>query len=312
MGEKKKKYPYLWAVIYGVFLAAYAAYTMLHTFVIPRDVVSPEDMTVYGEKESTENRATAQTEEPAAPEITENSYKSNCLEVTLIKLRRNDTDVYLADVLVKDVSYLRTGLAQGKFGRNLRQTTSGMAKDNGAIIAVNGDYYGFRDSGFVLRNHYLYRENARTGQGNEDLVVWGDGSFEIIVEGETTARELVEAGAVHIFSFGPGLIEGGEIKVTADSEVKQSTYSNPRTAMGMIEPLHYLLAVSDGRTAASEGLSLLQLAQIMKEYGCEVAYNLDGGGSSTMCFMGEVVNKPVNSGSTVGERWVSDIVYIGE
>ena len=42
-----------------------------------------------------------------------------------------------------------------------------------------------------------------------------------------------------------------------------------------------------------------------------MVYNLDGGGSSTMYFNGEVVNKPVAYGSTVVERNVSDIIYIG-
>ena len=53
--------------------------------------------------------------------------------------------------------------------------------------------------------------------------------------------------------------------------------NNPRTAIGMISPLHYVIIVSDGRTSKSEGLSLYQLAGLFKEEGCTVAYNLDGG-----------------------------------
>ena len=71
-----------------------------------------------------------------------------------------------------------------------------------------------------------------------------------------------------------------------------------------------MLVVSDGRTSESEGLSLYQLATLMKDYGCEIAYNLDGGGSSTMWFNGQVINKPT-SGRSIEEREVSDIVYIG-
>jgi exopolysaccharide biosynthesis protein len=80
--------------------------------------------------------------------------------------------------------------------------------------------------------------------------------------------------------------------------------------MGMIEPLHYVFIVSDGRTSKSAGLSLYQLAQVYLEYDCEFAYNLDGGGSATMVFNGRVINIPTD-GSYVGERKVSDIVYIG-
>jgi exopolysaccharide biosynthesis protein len=78
----------------------------------------------------------------------------------------------------------------------------------------------------------------------------------------------------------------------------------------MIDALHYIFVVSDGRTSQSAGLTLLQLAEVMQEYGCTVAYNLDGGGSSTMVFNGEVINNPTD-GRSFGERKVSDIIYIG-
>ena len=94
-------------------------------------------------------------------------------------------------------------------------------------------------------------------------------------------------------------------------EVGVAMSSNPRTAVGIVDELHYVFVVSDGRTKESEGLSLVQLAEFMKEHGCKTAYNLDGGGSSTMYFNGRIVNKPVNRGSTISERSVSDIVYIG-
>jgi exopolysaccharide biosynthesis protein len=71
------------------------------------------------------------------------------------------------------------------------------------------------------------------------------------------------------------------------------------------------MVVSDGRTTESVGLSLLQLAEIMDQLGCEQAYNLDGGGSTTMYFNGEVINNPTSNGRKSKERSVSDIVYIG-
>ena len=130
-------------------------------------------------------------------------------------------------------------------------------------------------------------------------------------EANSDAQALADEGAVQIFSFGPGLVEDGEITVNEATEVDQAMRSNPRTAIGMIEPLHYLLVVSDGRTDESEGLTLMELAQVMQDLGCQTAYNLDGGGSSTMWFMGEVVNVPTDWRS-IRERSVSDIVYIGE
>ena len=112
-------------------------------------------------------------------------------------------------------------------------------------------------------------------------------------------------------SFGPALIENGTISVTEEDEVGKAMASNPRTAIGIIDDLHYVFVVSDGRTEESEGLSLLELAEFMDSIGVETAYNLDGGGSSTMYFNGAVVNNPTTSGRSVKERSVSDIVCIG-
>ena len=87
---------------------------------------------------------------------------------------------------------------------------------------------------------------------------------------------------------------------------------NPRTAIAMVDELHYLLVVSDGRTRESEGLSLYEFAEFLKARGAVTAYNLDGGGSSTMVFCGKVVNQPTTNGKSIRERSVSDIVYIGK
>ena len=146
----------------------------------------------------------------------------------------------------------------------------------------------------------------------EDLVLYEDGSVGILRESEYTAEEIKESGAVDIFSFGPGLVIDGEVTVSSGDEVKRAQVTNPRTAFGLISPLHYLFVVSDGRTDESTGLSLLELADLMKELGCVTAYNLDGGGSSTIWFNGKVLNQPTTFGDTIAEREVSDIVYIGK
>ena len=244
------------------------------------------------------------------PIITDISYQDANIQISIETIRAYDTDIYIADVVVSNVAYLKTALAQNTFGTNVKDTTSTIAAEHEAILAINGDYYGFRNTGFVIRNGVLYRTAARSGS-NDALVVQADGSFEIVDESRSDAQALYDAGALQVFSFGPGLIENGEIAVTSDSEVSKSRSSNPRTAIGMIDPLHYIFVVSDGRTSQSAGLSLLELAEIMQSYGATEAYNLDGGGSSTMVFNGEVVNNPTD-GRSNGERRVSDIIYIGE
>ena len=304
-------------MIFGILLTGYAVFTLLDAFVLPRDLVVLESAR---EPEISENSAVSQVAEEAEqlpeeteqqePIVTQNSYQSKNISITIETIERYNTQVYVADIQLADASFLKTALAGNTFGRNVGQTTSEIAKANDAILAVNGDYYGFRDRGFVIREGYLYRDTVQ-GDGYEDLVIYEDGRLEVIEEAVSDASALAEAGAVQIFSFGPGLIRSGEITVTEGSEVEQSMQSNPRTAIGQIGDLHYLLVVSDGRTEESEGLTLLELAQVMEEYGCHTAYNLDGGGSSTMWFMGEVINHPTN-GWRDGERSISDIVYIGE
>lgn len=310
--HEKKRHPYRWGVIYGLLLTAYTVFTLLDAFVIPRDIVYLDELSSSSSSSSSEEASTSSEESTQnEPVVTDTSYQSDNISITLTTQRIQDTQVYIADVQLKDASLLRAGLADGAFGRNVGEATSVIAEEVGAILAINGDYYGFRDESFVMRNGYLYRDTARSGYGNDDLVIYEDGTFAIVDEANSDAQALADEGAVQIFSFGPGLVEDGEITVNEATEVEQAMRSNPRTAIGMIEPLHYLLVVSDGRTDESEGLTLMEIAQVMQDLGCQTAYNLDGGGSSTMWFMGEVVNVPTD-GRSIRERSVSDIVYIGE
>ena len=244
----------------------------------------------------------------AAAQDADWSYSDDNIAVAISKLRAYDTDIYIADVRVSSAEYLKTALAQNAFGRNLKEETSDMAEANNAILAINGDYYGFRDDGYVLRNGVLYREQASSG--TDALVVYADGTMAAADQDTVAASELADTGAWQVLSFGPVLIQDGKVAVGEQDEVDQAKTSNPRTAIGMVEPLHYIVVVSDGRTDESAGLSLYELAQVMKDAGATFAYNLDGGGSSTMWFQGETINNP-SSGHRSGEREVSDIVYFG-
>ena len=239
---------------------------------------------------------------------TDTTYSDGNITVTLKEYRENDSTIYVADVQLTDSSYLKTALAQGSYGRNVTQKTSEIAENVNAVLAVNGDYYGAQENGYVIRNGKLYRDTAIANQ--EDLVIYEDGSFGIINESDVTAQELIEKGAVQTLSFGPALVQNGKITVSENEEVGQAMASNPRTAIGIIDDNHYVFVVSDGRTSESEGLSLYELAEFMDSLGVETAYNLDGGGSSTMYFNGSVVNN-TTGGMGNSERSVSDIVYIG-
>jgi exopolysaccharide biosynthesis protein len=255
---------------------------------------------------SVENSANDTPQEESEPEISESSYSDKNINITIETTRIDDTTVYIADIQIADPSYLKTALAQNTYGRNVEQTTSAMAVAHNAIFAVNGDYYGFRDEGFVLRNGVLYRDN---GDG-QALVIDANGNLSVVSERDANLSSLAADGATQALSFGPALVLDGEIAVAQGDEVGRAKESNPRTAIGQIGELHYLIVVSDGRTDESEGLSLTALAEVFTDRGATIAYNLDGGGSATMVFMGEVINNPT-SGRRIKEREVSDIVYIG-
>lgn len=347
--NKKKRNIRLRAAVtvYTAALLAYAVWALLEAFVIPHGIVSLDSIANQTQSEETQrsgsgdeagsrtdsgiNSDTDNSESGSDTDssddadsqdsdsssgsenavITDTSYRDDNISITISTTRLLDTNIYVADVILSDASCLKTALAGNAFGRNLTETTSSMAQQHNAIFAVNGDYYGFRTSGYVMRDGYLYRSTRADDSSQEDLVFYPDGSMEIIREADVTAQDLEEKGATDIFSFGPGLVQDGEVTVTEGEEVDRAQVTNPRCAIGMLSPLHYVFVVSDGRTTESTGLSLLELAQVMQDLGCTTAYNLDGGGSATMWFNGTVINKPTTFGDTIEERAVSDIIYIG-
>jgi exopolysaccharide biosynthesis protein len=277
--------------IYAICLISLFAIALLVIFVIPQN----------GTKVTT----TTSSVETGTVTTTDTSYEDDNIKITITEERVDETNVYIADVQIKNIEYLKTAFADNTYGLNYKETTSDIASSVNAILAINGDYYGFRSKGFVVRNGTLYRT---TSNGNQSLLIKTDGSFAIVDEDTTSLSSLDDIWQA--FSFGTALITDSTISVTTSEEVAQSMTSNPRTAIGIIDNLHYVFVVSDGRTSSNAGLTLYQLATVMKDLGCITAYNLDGGGSTTMYFNGNVVNNPT-SGTTSGERKVSDIIYVG-
>ncbi len=303
-----------WAVLYSVFLIAFTVYLAMDTFVISR-VYTVVTETNSETESGTESTAAFDTEEKNEIDsdteavASETAYIDENIQITITEYREYDTSIYVADIILSSPEYLQTAFAQNAYGRNVTEKTSEIAESAGAILAINGDYYGAQEDGYVFRNGVLYRNTSSSGQ--EDLVIYEDGSFAIINETDVTGEELLADGAQQVLSFGPALIENGTVVVSENDEVGKAKTSNPRTAIGIVDNLHYMFVVSDGRTDENAGLSLLQLSKFMKEFGVTTAYNLDGGGSSTMYFNGKVINNPTTNGRSIAERSVSDIVYIG-
>ena len=309
MSVKKILYP----IIFAVCLISFTVYLLLDTFIIEQvytPIMPLPSETEYTEPE-TENE-TVQTEMPeenTEPIITDNYYFDGEIEITITQYREYDSDIYVADVKLADVKYLKTAFAKNTFGKNIKQETSVIAQDNNAIFAVNGDFYGSQESGFVLKNGLLYRADPIKKQ--EDLVIFYDGSFDFVIETEVSAYDLYENGAYQILAFGPSLLKNGQPTGSNNAPRGAIKKNNPRTAIGRVNDLHYTFVVCDGRTDISKGMTTDELAEFMQNLGIIDAYNLDGGGSATMYFNGKLVNNPTFDGNNFEERNVSDIVYVG-
>ncbi|MDN4474385.1 phosphodiester glycosidase family protein [Demequina sp. SYSU T00192] len=243
----------------------------------------------------------AVAEDAADITVTEHTYGSGDDQATY----------YVADVVLSDITQLRSAFAQDAFGENIVEYPSDIAADVGAALAINGDYYGFRTTGIEIRNGVIYRDEP----AREGAVIYADGTMEVYDETTTSAQELLDAGAWQTLSFGPALVDDGEIVDGIDQVEVDTNFGNhsiqgdqPRTAIGMIDANHYVLVVVDGRSSESAGVTLTELAEIMTDLGATEAYNLDGGGSSTMVSDGSVVNVPGRRGE---ERGTSDILWVG-
>ena len=285
-------------IVFLFILTIFTLYTLLDTFILESSY-------------STVDAATKKTNVKNNGEVIKSStsYEDDNITIELKTYEEYDTTIYVSDVIVNDSSFLKTALAKNTYGKNVKETTSTIAKNNNAILAINGDFYGAQEKGYVLKNGVIYRNTPKTNQ--EDLVIYEDGTFEVINEDDISLESILKKGAYNVLSFGPALIENYNIAVTKNDEVGKSMASNPRTLIGVIDDLHYVFIVSDGRTSESEGLSLYELATFAKKLNIKTAYNLDGGGSSTMYFCGKVINNPTTTGRNISERSVSDIVYIG-
>ncbi len=249
------------------------------------------------------------------PTITDSSYSSDSMSIEISTVVSGEGDAtltyYVADVVVDDATLLRSGFAENKFGENIVADTSEIAEYYSAVFAINGDYYGFRSSGIVIRNGVVFRDvGARAG-----LAMYVDGTMAVYDETTTTAEDLLASGVWNTLSFGPALLVDGQVVAGIEDVEVDTNFGNhsiqgnhPRTGIGVIAADHFLFVVVDGRSPGySRGVTMTEFARIFQDLGATVAYNLDGGGSATMWFNGKLVNDPLGKGK---ERGTSDILYL--
>lgn len=283
----------------------------LNRFVI--DHVEVNDVTAL---EAKAQNAVASSSAAPATNVTvgERSYSSSNTSIEIQQLTSgsgSDTvTYYVADVKLTNATDLRSAFANNSYGTNITAKPTTMASEHNAVLAINGDYYGFRSDGILIRNGVVYRDSGM----RDGMAFYTDGRVEVYDETTTNAQTLLDAGVWNTLSFGPALVNGGQVlsgidQVEVDTNVGNHSIQGrqPRTAVGWIETNHLKLVVVDGRSEGySRGVTMTELAQIMADLGCACAYNIDGGGSSAMYFNGSIINQPSNG----GERDTSDILYI--
>ena len=235
--------------------------------------------------------------------VTENSYSSPDISITVTENSLGRTTYYLADIYVRDITCFQSALARDTYGSGFRDSIEDMALLNNALLAVNGDYYGNTSEGVVIRNGVIYRAN----QTDCDVcVLYYDGTMRVMPGSSFSVEEAIAQGAWQAWTFGPALLDLDGSVLTSFSSTGRIISANPRTAIGYYEPGHYCLIVVDGR-GESAGISLPDLSQLFYDLGCQAAYNLDGGNSSIMVWNNQVINEPSGGG-----RESSDALLIAE
>ncbi len=298
----KKKIKKLVVIVFVVSIITFLGY-LINRYLIPK-----VDMNIA-------NTERKKTEEEY--EFTENSYKSEQLEIRIDKKEEGEGEkkvtYYVADIKLKNPDRIKRAFAKDQIGNNVVEKMTDIFNRNNAILAINGDYYAFRNNGVVIGNGEIYR-NVPT---REALAIYNDGTMKIYNENEITAEQLIKDGVKDTLSFGPVLVRNGkaeadytEYAVDTDNMIRGNIATeNPRTGIGYYDKGHYCFIVVDGRKKGySRGVTIKEFAQMFEKLNCNLAYNLDGGNSSNMYFMGRKVNKSSQPGD--GEREISDILYI--
>jgi exopolysaccharide biosynthesis protein len=237
---------------------------------------------------------------------TVNSYKSANISLSIKKVQDGTVVYYIADIYVADLKYFRTAFAKSPGDvLGYREYTDVIAKEQNAILAINGDHC-LDNKGFIVRNGKLYDQTA---SNSDALIMYADGSMQTLAASELDISQIISRGVYQAWTFGPMLLKDGQPMTQFNTTVSGA---NPRTAMGYYEPGHYCLVVVDGRQPGySTGYTMQQLSQLFYNLGCKVAFNLDGGQSTEMVYYYDdiygYINKPYHNGRTE-----SDIVFIAD
>ncbi len=235
-------------------------------------------------------------------------YETDAVKIHVTQCNAKNLVYFAVELWLTDPAQLRSAFSSDRFDGAV-EAVQDIAERNDAALAINGDFATFNNGGIIVRNGELFRANKSTRQL---LVIDKNGDFIPYVTPPEDPKDAAQAfladGVWQTLVFGPVLVENGEaVPLPKKFFISTGAALEPRTAIGQLGPLHYLILVVDGRLDGySQGVSLGRLQELFLDYGAQTAFNLDGGGSTTLYLNGNVINRPANG----GQRHVPDILYI--
>lgn len=199
-------------------------------------------------------------------------------------------------VAIYDSSKVKVATASNMNSSGEMLTT--IAEKNNAVVAMNAS--GFYDPGYmgnggkphgaVIKDGKLISNLPKSGVGGGIMGFTQDNKF---IMGKMSAEEALAKGVRDAIEFGPFLIVNGE-----PSFIKGNGGwgTAPRSAIGQRKDGIVLFLVMDGRDYLHgiDGVGMVELTEIMMQYGAYNAANLDGGTSCGLVIDGKLTNQPVN------------------
>lgn len=217
------------------------------------------------------------------------SYKSQHVNITVNKVKDGDNTYFVCDIYVTDLKYFISPFSGGNnYKSGAREFVNEIAQDTNAVLAINGDYYT-NNPGPVIRDGVLYRNQVKL----DILVMYKDGTMKTLTneEYDKSGIDAMKDDVWQIWTFGPMLLTDGK-SMSEFNLAKKVGGENPRTVVGYYEPGHYVFVIVDGRQPGySIGYTMADTSQLMYDLGCKEAFNLDGGGTTQMTFLGQWLNK---------------------
>jgi hypothetical protein len=217
-------------------------------------------------------------------------YRSDTLAVEIHRYEQSDPPLayYVAHIYERGVDSYRSGFGSARLNGRDTEDACDMARRYRAVLGMTGDNLLHSDynRGMMMRDGRIFRAMTQASM----MALTEDFSMRIYNIKDEAMLNEIDAGTQDTFAFGPPLILDGKLCDKVDED--RVGRINPRAGLGLVEPGHFVAIVVDGRLPHySHGLLLSEFAKLFEKEGCVMAYNLDGGASATMVFMGEYINK---------------------